>query len=107
MPCYTVEESGIKVTANTNPDLLKKALEELGYTVTKLGATLTFANYSKSHRGFFRNGELTITNGSGEAVDQNEIRRAYSAQVVMSAAKRFGWQVKQTSPTQFQVSRRA
>lgn len=107
MPCYSVEESGIKVTANTNPDLLKKALEELGYTVTKIGGTLTFANYQLGRRGTFQNGELSVKTNMGAAVDQDEIRRAYSAQVVMSAAKRFGWQVKQTSPTQFQVSRRA
>lgn len=106
MPCYSIEESGIKVTANTNPKLLALALKSLGYSVRAVGKNLSFANYEAGRRGTFQDGELTVWTSMGEAVDQNEIRRAYSAQVVMFAAKRFGWQVKQESPTKFQVLRR-
>lgn len=107
MPCYSIDETGIKVSANTDPKLLAKALRELDYTVTETGRTLRFSHARAGRSGTFENGELTVKTSMGAAVDQSEIRRAYSAQVVMMAAKRFGWQVKQESPTKFQVIRRA
>ena len=36
----------------------------------------------------------------------NEIKRAYSAEVVKSQAKKFGWQIKETGEYQYEVVRR-
>lgn len=105
MPCYSRIQSTVEFGDNTDPKLLALALRALGYTVTEIGKNLSFAKYASDApiTGTYRGGTMTI-NGS---VDQNEMKRAYSAEVVKSAAKRFGWQVKQSSPTQLQVTRRA
>lgn len=104
MPCYSRIQSTVEFGDKTDPKLLALALKGLGYTVTLVGKSISFAKYASDApiTGTYRNGTMTI-NGY---VDQNEMKRAYSAEVVKSAAQRFGWTVKQQSPTQFQVNRR-
>jgi hypothetical protein len=36
----------------------------------------------------------------------NEVKRAYSAQVVQASAKKFGWQIKEVAQYQYEVIRR-
>lgn len=65
------------------------ALKEMGHA----NATLT------GTRVYFGRGEYVDTaTGQSQLApgrDANEIKRAYSAQVVQATAKKFGWQVKQ------------
>lgn len=103
MPCYTRINSTVEFGPATDAALLAAALRGLGYTVTQMGKNLSFARYDNDVvTGTYANGRMTISG----TVDQNLLKRAYSAEVVKSSAKRFGWQVKQTGPQQFQVTKR-
>lgn len=105
MPCYSRINSTVEFGQNTDAKLLAKALRAMGYTVTEAGKSLAFAKYASDApiTGTFRDGTMTI-NGS---IDEMEVKRTYSAEVVKSAAQRFGWQVKQPGANQFQVTRRS
>lgn len=107
MPCYSRIESTVELGQNTDPLLLAKAMQALGYEVERLGQKPAdgFAFAKGSLDGEFVGGRLTFW--SVRAIDQNEIKRAYSTEVVKATAQRFGWQVKQASPNKFQLSRRA
>jgi hypothetical protein len=104
MPCYSRETSTVEFGEGTDVKLLAAALKQLGYTVNQFGQRITFANYAESVTGTFAGGKMTIQ--SPGPIDQNTLKRAYSAEVVKSAAQRFGWTAKQTGAQQFQVSRR-
>jgi hypothetical protein len=105
MPCYSRVSSSVEFGDGTDAGLLAKALQSLGYIVGRAGPALRFSGLGRS--GLYQNGQLTVNGSSELTTDQvNEIKRAYSAEVVKSAAQRFGWQAKQQSPTQFQVTRR-
>jgi len=102
MPCFT--RTTIQVTVQAmDPDLLKAALVSLGYQVHLSQGSLVA---SKDNQALgFRDGQVKITARPG-VVDLNVISRAYSRQVISQAAKRFGWQVKETGQDHFQLTRR-
>lgn len=104
MPCYSRVTSTIEFGDKTDQRLLAEALKSLGYNViaAKNGAPLRF--YGGLADGEFANGKLTVRQDG--SFDENAVKRAYSAQVVKSAAQRFGWTVKQPAENQFQVTRR-
>jgi len=100
MPCNTRQTSVIQWNANTDVVLLQLALQAEGFSAVKVEDGLRFeAGYT---RGWFRDGTMRIEG----VIDENSLKRAYSAQVVKSAAKRFGWAVQQRSAQEFQVTRR-
>lgn len=104
MPCYSRINTTVEFGPSTDAALLAAALKGLGYTVTQIGKSLSFAKYEGDViTGTYANGRMTVSG----SVDQNAMKRAYSAEVVKAAAKRFGWQVKQTNEVQFQVTRRS
>ncbi len=107
MPCWSQQTSTVSFSANTDLKLLAKALEGLGFVVRLDVASkaLLFSNASTGQSGTFQDGSLTIKSAKKE--DMNVFKRAYSTEVVRSAAQRFGWQVKQPSANTFQVTRRA
>jgi hypothetical protein len=92
MPCWTVQESKVEFLAKTTDrDLLTAALEKLGYEVTRASAAvLIFRKDGASGSYDAQSGRL----GLAEGWDVNEIKRAYSEQVVESQARRFGWQLE-------------
>lgn len=103
MPCYTQQKSVVQFGAQTDVNLLKLALERMGFSVRATQRGLSFSSFTRS--GTFENGTLSIS--SREQEDTNAFKRAYSAEVVRAASKRFGWTVKQTEENKFQVTRRA
>jgi hypothetical protein len=106
MPCYTREKSTIEFGPKTDAKLLAAAFKTLGYDVlVSPKGVVTF--YGEQIEGRFANGKLSVN--SATVIDEkmvNTFKRAYSAEVVKSAAQRFGWQVKQPSANTFQVQRR-
>lgn len=81
MPCDTVSTAKVKLNAATvDKTLLSAAMKELGissYSVNESTGTLTVSGERTSN-------EFTAS-----------VNRAYSKQVVMSQAKRFGWSVNE------------
>jgi hypothetical protein len=82
MPCDTIQTTTVNL-GKVNGDLLAKAMQSIGCPY------------------FTYDGERVRV--AGKDVTQNEIKVAYSRQVVMSQAQRFGWQFKQTGPNKFEV----
>lgn len=115
MPCWTVAKSEVKLQG-LNPEFLRAALTALGFSINT-------AEYSQ-RRGYsfsadrFSDGVSVVialdgtvsVNASERATDLtklgNEVKRAYSVQVVQAASKRFGWSLKQTSENKYAVQRR-
>jgi len=104
MPCDSIVLNEIEFQA-TDRELLKKALEELGINVlrTLRDGTIVFRTQSWSN-GRITNDKIIIDEREADIVDK--IKQRYSMQVVKAAAKRFNWNVKQTSPNKLQITRR-
>jgi hypothetical protein len=91
-------------------NLLKKALEKLGYLVS---VEKTGLRFSKDRTvGRFENGvfSATTTQSRYSSVaaepDVNEIKVAYSKEVVKYAANRFGWNLTEETLTTGKLTRR-
>lgn len=110
MPCDTIQTSRVAWKDTTDPKLLKGALESLGYTVTETATGLTFYNRDTGAEGTYRKTILTIRSSYGVDESQEQVKRAYSEQVVQVAARSYGWTLrKQTNSagnTQYAVARR-
>lgn len=100
MPCDTVQQSQVEfLEKSTDIDLLKKALEKMGYTVVDRGLVLQFQKSGVSGTYEKKTGKISST-GYYETVDTAELKREYSVQVVEKQAKKFGWSLSwSTSPT--------
>jgi hypothetical protein len=85
MPCDTIQTSTIDLT-NPNIKLLMEALhgKQLNPVLHQDGS-ITFRN------GVFKNGKITLKNRGELTADQ--IKIAYSEQIVSYAAKQFGWKL--------------
>lgn len=115
MPCWQKQESTVSLNS---PDLglLTAALRELGFRINPTG----YRGFSLSADHF--NGPLV---GSSVVVRQdgsvgfihsdssvdvtpmvNQVKRAYSVEVIKSSSKQFRWDLKQKSETQFVTTRR-
>lgn len=110
MPCYTRQTSTVELGPQTDTQLLRAAVEELGYRTSNLDGGFAFSQGDTAGLftgGTFREGKLSVVGSEKWTTQhQHQLQRAYSAQVVKAAAKRFGWAVKQPNPNQFQVTRR-
>jgi hypothetical protein len=51
-------------------------------------------------------GTLVISGGQNQDWIVGQVRQAYSAEVVKSQARKYGWTLKQTAPFKYQVIRR-
>jgi len=101
MPCDTVTSVTL-VLKNANLDLLKKALEGLGYIVTKTSQGLRFCTrYGPTFNYYSQTGEFNAEN----LESANAIKRAYTSQLVQNQASRFGWKVKTLSANKFQIQK--
>lgn len=87
-PCWTIQTTTVELGQNINEELLQLAMGELGYSEYQY----TFHAAS---------GQITV---DGE-IELNKVKRAYSRQVVLSQAKRFGWKIKETGEYQYEVIR--
>jgi len=109
MPCWQRTQSTVKLGAATDVALLQKALEALGMSVQVRDGVLTFNAKDVNAggvRGIFTKGELQLFQTSFRAFDENQLKRAYSVQVVQAAAKKYGWVVRQQGEMKLTAQRR-
>jgi len=85
-----------------NPELLVAALESLRLNPFEYvnGISFDLGSYDKAS-GVFR-----LNTGSTAQRNVKEIKRAYSAEVVKSQARKFGWTLKETAPYEYVVAKR-
>ncbi len=91
MPCYTVQKSKVEFLAkSTDTNLLGEALRSLGFSVTQTPEGLYFAKAGLSGSYSCDSGRLQLD----ESWDGDELKRAYSTQIVESQARKFGWRLQ-------------
>lgn len=107
MPCYTVETVEISFKAE-NIDLLKKTIETMGIKIQ---------SSAKTRISFYNVGRLVTIDverqsieGSGMNEKQltsisNQIKRAYSEQVIDEIAKKQKWLKKKMGENRYQLQR--
>lgn len=104
MPCNTVSETLVDL-GKTDPDLIHASLKEMGLSPNRNGNIIYFSG------GYFevdtekQNHRITWRVSNAEE-RTTELKRQYSAEVVKSQAKRFGWQLTQKSRFEFEVTKR-
>jgi len=113
MPCWNKIETTLDLK-NPNLDMLRAALENLGFAVgtpeyaRQFDASLVADHYG--NRVSIRvktDGTVVIGGPNGAAPEHvNAVKRAYSTQIVLAASKRFGWNVKKVSERQMMAQRR-
>lgn len=101
MPCDSVQKTSVNLDV-ADIGLLAAALETLGYQVTMQTAGALRATH-RDHGDVAYDAakkSLTTTTRYGQAPQNaNEIKVAYSTQVVNKIATRFGWSVNATKAT--------
>ena len=117
MPCWTVQESVVNLM-RPNQEILARVLESLGYRLhvnddyaERFGSSLVADRFrDRVSVKVSHTGELTVCVAEGSNADLHaigcELKRAYSAEIIRTASKRFGWNVTAQSETKFQVRRR-
>lgn len=98
MPCDTITTVGVKL-AVADLTLLVAALRVLNLNPRRVGEMIYFGASESFYKPAQR---LSVRSESTVA----KIKQAYSAEVVKSQAKRFGWTLKETSPFNYQVVKR-
>lgn len=91
-PCDSISVMSVsEELKNVDRDVLQKALESMGFTVPENRAGLTYSGYHKEtgqyYTGSYLNGKLNqqVQYGSPK-LDINQVKVAYSHQVVQKAA---------------------
>jgi hypothetical protein len=92
MPCWTVSTTTVEWGIQTDLNLLKTALESIGYVVSIENDTLVARN---EYGGYvqFSFGSLTFSKVLGKDFNA-QVKRAYSEEVIKYAAKKQSWQLK-------------
>jgi len=105
MPCDTVQRSTVRLEA-ANLDILEEALRtELGAVqVERLATGLRW--YGRGDRAWNRYDATGKTLDVAEGTDVDRIKRAYSAVVVRTAARKFNWSLAQQDERHFAASKR-
>lgn len=101
MPCWTVNSVEVAVE-KMNPELLMAALESMRLNPFQTVGQISFDLGSYN----IALGTFTLRTSSTAQRNVKEIKRAYSAEVVKSTAKKHNWQIKQTAPYEFEVLKR-
>lgn len=104
MPCDTIQTSEIDLGKIGDWSLMQKALEEMGYRVTKNAEGLLFGN-GRNGGKLYLDGRCELQ-GAATELSVNEIKRAYSTEAVKLASAKFGWKLAQTSDRKFVAQRR-
>lgn len=80
MPCYTVSQNEA-ILEGRNPNILKDALEDMGFQVTQNGDRLSFSGVNKTtgkyETGTYVNGVLT----SSKTLNVTDVKKSYATQV--------------------------
>lgn len=98
MPCNTVSTVEVKLE-KANLELMESALKALKLSPYRQGTALMFG------QGEFIDTQSGIARLSPMR-NPAEIKRAYSAEVVKSQARKYGWTLKETAPFQYEVTKR-
>ncbi len=94
MPCYTQRTTQLEAPA-ANLHLMAEALKALGCEVMNIDeARRRIIVQAGSAYGAWQDGVLVMTGASRLKFDENALRREYSKQVIVSTAKRQGWQIR-------------
>jgi len=83
MPCYTIQRMSILLNA-ANRDLLEQAIKDLGLEYTRTNDTFIL-------NGITINNEGTAEVRRGYQDKLNEIKRAYSGQIIKKVARAKRW----------------
>jgi len=115
MPCWTKQSNTVDMD-KVDRVLLVKALKALGYHINddayslKLGCEFSADHFGWNGSVYIKNGKLFV-GASREGVDLtgriNELKRAYSGEVVQAACKRFGWNLTRKTDDRFIATRRS
>ena len=113
MPCWTVQT--MELSDHIAPEReaeFRQALIALGYTVSenRYGYKLSGDNYTtRTSVCLTEDGRVKVTSAS-QGADltglANQVRRAYSSEIVRTASKRYGWNLTKTSERTFAAIRR-
>jgi hypothetical protein len=120
MPCWTEASTELNLD-KSDRDLLIAALVAMGYRINpdeysrRRGFEFSADRFQSDGHGcdcsvFIKNGKMSIGGPDAHhdyAPERNEMARAYSAEVIKSATKRFGWQLAKKSDRQFVATRRS
>jgi hypothetical protein len=87
LPCWTVRETSVELDA-ADPEILRRGLEAAGFELSMYGTALLVMRGGQIVAEI-ENGRVTVNRGDTGVV--NDIKRAYSTEVVKTAAKRFGY----------------
>lgn len=104
MPCDQIQTSQVNL-GPSDPALVEAALKEMGLNPTRSGNMIRFRNGSFQIDPNKKASVVTWVGANSEDRTK-ELKRSYSAQVVLSQAKKFNWQVKQKSRFEFEVTKR-
>ena len=102
MPCFQRREIMVNLEiGRKHPNLLKKALEKMGFTVEFTREGLRYYGvYTKTgmyHRGTYNAETGKIRTAEGNELDVNDVKEAYGRAAVEAAAKSNSWQLKKTA----------
>jgi len=101
MPCNTIQTATI-VFGKASLPYLKEALERMDrYPRVSSSTRLTFDGGTYDAE----TGELKLRESEPETFAA-ELKREYSTSIVLSQAKRYGWQMKEIAPKMWEVVRR-
>ena len=95
MPCYEVNTMSVEFKAD-HVDLLEQALDVLGW-VRDWNVAKTFCRASNGIELDLRTGKAEIRDGQGGLL--NELKRAYSQQVIKKVAQKNHWTVNWKTST--------
>lgn len=94
MPCDTVQTSRVDL-GKVDPALIQLALEALAASGDILAGTVAYSN-----------GKLQIRGGLNVDKITRQVKQAYSAELIKSSAKKYGWTIKETSKYKYVVVKR-
>lgn len=108
MPCDTISIVSVEWNMKaTDLNLLAAALNALGKSAQVVGNKVVFSG------GVFENGRFTYQSTYFARVSQQQaaaevakLKQAYGAEAVKATAKKWGWQIKETAPFQYEVMKR-
>lgn len=94
LPCWTIQSSEVSFDLeHTDINLLKLALEGLGYNVIQNKEGLLFNKPGITGTYNATTGKINADVRSGLQLGVNEVKRAYSKEIVRFTAKKFGWSI--------------
>jgi hypothetical protein len=101
MPCYATYNISVELTG-MHPEILKRAIESLGYKVMQTASGLCF--YCQGMEVRIENGTISLDQSQTRLI--NEIKQAYSREVIQIACRQYGLELQPLSENQVLVKKR-